>query len=181
MAWKQGWIQKILVRFINQILDPYYLLYGFLFGFLCYQLLALFEVKLTVPISWYVAGVFGTSLVVALFRWDWTGLIKELTINDEKARKAVEAVEQYHAARLALRKERYNDAAELFEKVLAYDAENFQARFDVARVYLRKLNDRESGLRHLQVLEQTAPQGHPYRTYAVEELAKKNGAEEAGA
>lgn len=167
-------IQKILLRLINQVLDPYFLLYGFLFGFLSYQLIALFEFKLKIPMSIYVAGVFGASLLVALFRWDWAGLMKELTIDEEAVREAVEAEERYHAARLALRKERYGDAADLYEKVLAYDASNLQARFDLARVYLRKLNDREKAVKHLQLLAQSAPPGHPYRAHAEEELAKMN-------
>jgi tetratricopeptide (TPR) repeat protein len=174
MARKQGMTEKILIRLVNQVLDPYFLLYGFLFGFLGYQMLAFFEFKLKIPLSLYVAGVFGSSLLVAVFRWDWTGLMKELTIDEEAVRKNVEAEERYHAARLALKKERYADAVDLYEKVLAYNASNLQARFDAARAYLRKLNDRENGRRHLQVLAETAPPGHPYRAYAVEELGKLN-------
>lgn len=174
MARKQGATAKILIRLVNQVLDPYFLLYGSLFGFLIYQMIAVFEFKLKIPLYLYVAGVFCASLLVAVFRWDWAGLMKELTVDEEAVRKAVEAEERYHAARLALRKERYGDAAELYEKVLAHDASNLQARFDVARAYLRKLNEREKGLRHLQVLTQTAPPGHPYRAYAVEELGKMN-------
>lgn len=44
--------------------------------------------------------------MVALFRWDWTGLIKELTINEEKVRKAVEENQRRHGARPALKKEK---------------------------------------------------------------------------
>jgi hypothetical protein len=147
MAEKQRMIRKILIRFVNQMLDPYFQLYGFLFGFLCYQMIAVFEFKLRIPLHIYAASIFAASLLVAVCRWDWAGLMKALTIDEEAVRKAVEAEARNHAARLALRKERYGDAAGLFEKVLAHDASNFQARFDMARAYLRKLNDRENELR----------------------------------
>lgn len=172
MERRQEKTTKILIRLINQFFDSHFLLATSIFGFLGYAMIGMLEIVFKVPLPLYVAVVFGVSLMVAVFRWDWPGIMKELTIDEEAVRRAVEADEQYHAARLAERKERFGAAAELYEKVLAYDGSNIQARFSVARAYLRRLNDRESGLRHLEILAQTAPKGHPYRAYAVEELGK---------
>ena len=177
---KQGKITKLLIRLINQIFDPHFLLVTCILGFLGYAMIGMLEIVFTVPLSLYVGVVFGVSLMVAVFRWDWPGIMKELTIDEEAVRRAVEAKQQHDAARLAERKERFSDAAELYEKVLAYDASDFQARFSVARIYLRRLNDRENGIRHLEILAQTAPKGHPYRAYAVEEMGKRKREQDQG-
>jgi len=69
------------------------------------------------------------------FRWDWPAIMKELSIDEEAIRRAVEAEEQYHGVRLAERKENYGSAAELYEKVLAHNGSHIQARFSLARLY----------------------------------------------
>ena len=177
---RQGKCLKLLIRLINQIFDPHFLLVTSILGFLGYAMIGMLEIVLKVPLALYVGVLFGVSLMVAVFNWDWPGIMKELTIDEEMIRRAVEAGEQYHAARLAERKEQFGNAAELYEKVLAHDASNIQARFSVARAYLRRLKDPERALRHLQVLAQTAPQGHPYHAYAVEEMGKLKREQEQG-
>jgi tetratricopeptide (TPR) repeat protein len=151
---RQGKTQKIFIRLINQIIDPYFILQCCIAGFLGYALLG------------------AACLLVAVFRWDWPAMMKELTIDEEAVRRAVEATEQYHGAVLAERKENYSDAAELYEKTLSHDGSNMQARFRLTKIYMERLNDRDKGLRHLQLLVQTAPQGHPYYNYAAGQLAK---------
>jgi tetratricopeptide (TPR) repeat protein len=172
---RQGKAQKIFLRLINQIIDPYFILQACIAGFLGYALLGVFDMVVKVPMPLYVLAVFAACLLVAVFRWDWPALMKELTIDEEAARRAVETKAQYHGALLEERKENYGNAAELYEKVLVRDGSNMQVRFNLARIYMERLNDRDKGLRHLQLLAQTAPQGHPYRDYALGQLAKMSG------
>jgi tetratricopeptide (TPR) repeat protein len=172
MQKRQGKSVKIFIRLINQIVDPYFLLQCCIFGFLGYALLGILDIALKkMPMFLYVSAVFGACLLVAVFRWDWPAIMKELSIDEEAVRRAVEAEVQYHSARLAERKENYNNAAELYEKVLVHDGSHMQARFNLARLYIVKLKDRDKARSHLQILVQTAPQGHPYRNYAVEQMA----------
>jgi tetratricopeptide (TPR) repeat protein len=171
----QGKAQKIFIRLINQIIDPYFILQCCIAGFLGYAFLGVFDMVVKVPVPLYVLAVFAACLLIAVFRWDWPAMMKELTVDEEAVRLAVEATEQYHGAVLAERKENYSDAAELYEKVLAHDGSNMQARFRLTKIYMERLNDRDKGLRHLQLLVQTAPQGHPYRNYALDQLAKMSG------
>jgi len=51
---------------------------------------------------------------------------------------------------------------------------NIQSRFNLARVYLDRLNDRSKAMAHLKILAATAPPDHPYRQFAEEELRKKD-------
>ena len=174
MEKKQGRAAKIFIRLVNQIVDPYFILQSCIAGFLGYALLGLFDFLVKIPMSLYVTAVFGACLLVAVFRWDWPALMKEVTIDEEAVRRAVEATAQYHSAVLAERKENYSNAAELYEKVLAHDGSNMQARFDLVRLYMMKLNDRDKALRHMQILAETAPKGHPYHNYALGQMAKMN-------
>jgi len=172
MEKRQGKALKIFIRLINQIIDPYFILQCCIAGFFGYALLGIFDVLIRVPISLYVLAVFGACLLVAVFRWDWQALMKELTLDEEAIKRAVEANAHYHSAVLAERKENYSNAAELYEKVLAHDGPNMQARFNLARHYILKLNDQDKGLSHLQILVETAPKGHPYHRYALDQLEK---------
>jgi tetratricopeptide (TPR) repeat protein len=172
MQKRQGKALKIFLRLINQIIEPYFILQSCIAGFLGYALLGVFDMVVKVPMSLYVSVVFAACLLVAVFRWDWPALMKEITIDEEAVRRAVEATAHYHGAVLAERKENYSNAAELYEKVLVHDGSNIQARFNLTRLYMGKLNDRDKGLIHLQMLVQTAPQGHPYRNYALGQMAK---------
>lgn len=175
---KQDKLKKILIRLINQIIDLHFLAAVAVAGFLGYSLIGIFDtiVKKPMPMFLYYLSIFGACLLVAVFRWDWPALMKELTVDEEAVRRAVEANAQYHEARLEERKENYRTAAELYEKVLGHDEANIQARFSVARLYLKRLNDREKGLWHLHILAKTAPEGHPYHAFAVEELARPRAA-----
>lgn len=174
----QSKTQKILIRLVNQVLDLHFLAAVCVAGFLGYALIDILTtmVKQPVPMPLYYGSIFGACLLVAVFRWDWPALMKELSIDEEAVRRAVEADAQYHEARLEERKENYRTAAALYEKVLAHDGSHMQARFGAARMYIEKLNDRESGLRHARVLAATAPDGHPYRRYAKEQVAKADDA-----
>jgi tetratricopeptide (TPR) repeat protein len=172
MQKRQGKAMTICIRLINQIVDPYFILQCCIAGFLGYALLGLFDMVVKVPMPLYVLAVFSACLLVAVFRWDWPAMMKDLAIDEAAVQLAVETAARYHEARLAERKENYTIAAELYEKVLVHDASNIQARFSLARIYMRRLNAREKGLRHLQILAETAPKGHPYHAYAVEEMVK---------
>jgi hypothetical protein len=172
MQKRQGKALKIFLRLINQIVDPYFILQCCIFGFLGYALLGILDIAVKkMPMFLYASAVFGACLLVAVFRWDWPALMKEMTIDEEAVRRAIEATEHYHSAVLAERKENYSNAAELYEKVLVHDGSNMQARFRLTKIYMERLNDRDKGLRHLQALVQTAPLGHPYRNYAVSQMA----------
>ncbi|MEK6744037.1 MAG: hypothetical protein AABZ15_10515 [Nitrospirota bacterium] len=169
---RQGKAVKIFIRLINQIIDPYFILQCCIAGFLGYALLGFFDIIVRVPMFLYVSAVFGACLLVAVFRWDWAALMKEVTIDEEAVRRAVETNAHYHSAVLAERKENYGNAAELYEKVLDHDGSNMQARFNLTRIYMGKLSDRDKGLSHLQILAETAPKGHPYHNYALGQMAK---------
>ncbi len=157
-------------RLISMIVEPSFLLLSFLAGFFVYAFLGLAGIMIRVPVSLQILLLAVTFVFLAAFRLDWKGLKKDLTVDEGAVRLAVEAVEHYNRAALAERGENHIKAAELYEKVLVHDVSNIQARFNLARIYVRKLNDQDNGLKHLRILSTTAPKGHPYYEYAVDEM-----------
>lgn len=129
---------------------------------------------LTLLISWY--GLFfivfiATALSRALSRVEWGKLLWGARVNEERQRRDADAATLYNRALLADRGENYQKAAELYEKFLAIDAANVQARFNLARIYHMKLKDRNNALRQYGRLLDILPQDHPYR-HETEEAIK---------
>jgi tetratricopeptide (TPR) repeat protein len=90
--------------------------------------------------------------------------------SEEEARKEVDDTITYDRAVLAERGENYPKAAMLYEKLLASDPKNIQARYNLARIYHRKLDDLGNALMHYKKLSEHAPPDHPYRGEAMNVL-----------
>ena len=161
-----------LTRFGRMIADPVFLLLLFLAGFCLFAFLSLVGMFIKVPIPAFLQmQLFIVAFIlVAAFRMDWKGLMRDMSIDEGAVRLAVDTTERYNRALLAERGEKYREAAKLYERVLVHDASNIQARFNLARIYVGRLGDRDKGLMQLQLLVKTAPQGHPYHEYAVGEM-----------
>jgi tetratricopeptide (TPR) repeat protein len=76
----------------------------------------------------------------------------------------------YHNAVLSEKGGKYTESAELYENVLKLDPKNPQARFNLARIYDKKLNDSRSARRHYKALTEHTPKGHPFHMEALEAL-----------
>jgi len=161
---REGKILFVFHNLINVIVDPFFLLIWF---FIMFGLFAAVSKKLMVV---QILSFSMAYIISAIFRIDWLHLWKELTIDENTARLAADTSTQYNRAWLAERGENYSKAAELYENVLFHDTSNIQARFNLARIYLEKLNDRNNGLRQLQQLMKAVAKEHPYYEYAVQEL-----------
>ncbi len=75
---------------------------------------------------------------------------------------------------MAERKERYADAAALYEEVLATDPRNIQARFNIARLYHKKLDKAVFVRKHYRLKEHLTKE-HPFYHDAetlLQELSK---------
>jgi hypothetical protein len=160
----------VLGRLTRMIVDPYFLLLSFIAGFFVYAFLGITGILIKVPMFLQILLFFIAFILVAAFRLDRQGLMRDLSIDEGAVRLAVDTIEQYNRAVLAEKGENYFKAAELYEKVLVHDASNIQARFNLARIYVGKLDDLNNGLMQLQILAKTAPKGHPYYEYAVDEM-----------
>jgi membrane associated rhomboid family serine protease len=93
--------------------------------------------------------------------------------SEERARREVESTRWYDDAVMAEKGERYHDAATLYEKLVAREKGNIQARFNLARVYHRRLNDAAKALSHYRALTEHAPKDHPFHfeaQNAIQEL-----------
>jgi membrane associated rhomboid family serine protease/Tfp pilus assembly protein PilF len=102
--------------------------------------------------------------------------------NEEKIRKEVAGKRRYDDAVMAERKENHSDAASLYEQVLADDPRNIQARFNVARLYHKKLDKTVHARKHYRVLKEHATKDHPFyheAETALQELTKP-GTTQAG-
>lgn len=114
-------------------------------------------------------------LMTAFIRVDWTHAWRELTVDEQQSRKEADYSTLTNRAALAERSENFPRAAELYEQVLGIAPSNIQVRFDLARIYLHRMQDHASAARHLRTLADTAPKGHPYRAFALEELKRFPG------
>jgi hypothetical protein len=95
--------------------------------------------------------------------------------DEEKIRKEVADERRYDDAVMAERKECYSDAASLYEQVLTANPYNFQARFNVARLYHKKLNKVQYARKHYRLLKEYLTEGHPFYHEAeisLQELSK---------
>jgi membrane associated rhomboid family serine protease len=82
--------------------------------------------------------------------------------DEGKIRKEVADQRRYDDAVMAERKECYSDAASLYEQVLTADPCNFQARFNVARLYHKKLNKVHYARKHYRLLKEHLTKEHPF-------------------
>ncbi len=110
------------------------------------------------------------ALSRALGRIEWWNLLWKAGVNEERVRVEAEAATLYNRAKLAERGEEDGKAAELYEKLLAIDGRNVQARFHLARIYRVKLKDRNNALRQFRKLLELLPPDHPYRHEAEEAI-----------
>ena len=95
--------------------------------------------------------------------------------NEEKARKKVADQRRYDDAVMAERGERYQDAASLYEQVLTADPRHFQARFNLARLYHKKLDKGVYARKHYRLLKEHVAKDHPFyhdADMSLQELSK---------
>jgi tetratricopeptide (TPR) repeat protein len=95
--------------------------------------------------------------------------------NEKKVRQDVALQRCYDDAVMAERKERYSDAVTLYEKVLAADPRNIMARFNVARIYHKKLDKAVYARKHYRLLKEHLTQEHPFyhdAEVSLQELSK---------
>ncbi len=95
--------------------------------------------------------------------------------NEKKIRRDVDLQRCFDDAVIAERKERYSDAVSLYEQVLAADPHNIIARFNVARLYHKKLNKAVFARKHYRLLIEHLTKEHPFYHHAevsLQELSK---------
>jgi len=95
--------------------------------------------------------------------------------DEDKIRKEVADERRYDDAVMAERKECYSDAASLYEQVLTADPHNIQARFNVARLYHKKLNKVNYARKHYRLLKEHLNKEHPFyhdAEISLQELSK---------
>lgn len=92
------------------------------------------------------------------------------TPSEEDARREVELRRHFDNAVMAEKGEQCEAAAANYEKCLAGDPGNIQARFSAARLYHKRLNRAADARRHYQFLEKNAPREHPFRAEAEDAL-----------
>lgn len=100
--------------------------------------------------------------VTAVFRTDWIACFIHVSRrSEETARKEVDTAMNYEQATFAERGDNYSKAVELYEKVLKNEPDNIQARFNLARIYHHRLQDKSNALRHYRKLIDILPPQHP--------------------
>ena len=92
--------------------------------------------------------------------------------SEKKVRKEVWMTQTFDEAHMAERKGNFPGAASLYEQLLLSDPKNIQTRFNLARVYEKKLDDNIKARLHYQELLKHVPEGHPYHREATEFLAE---------
>jgi membrane associated rhomboid family serine protease/outer membrane protein assembly factor BamD (BamD/ComL family) len=88
--------------------------------------------------------------------------------SEKKARQRVGLRQLYDEAVMAEKKARYQEAVNLYEQVLAAAPGNVQARFNLARIYEKKLSDGGKARLHYQSLMELLPPGHPFHRDAAD-------------
>jgi len=84
--------------------------------------------------------------------------------DEEKVRKELIIQRNYDDAVMAERREQYANAAALYEKLLAIDPRHVHARFNIARLYHKKMGDVVNARRHYRfLLGAQMSQEHPFR------------------
>jgi membrane associated rhomboid family serine protease len=119
-------------------------------------------------------------VTTAIFRTDWIAFFSHVSRRSEKeARQEVDASMTYDRAIIAERGENYPKAAELYEKLLSLDQTNFQARFNLARIYHHRLKDMNKALRHYRKLVELLSPEHPYHRDAQDVIQNSISARKA--
>ncbi len=90
--------------------------------------------------------------------------------SEETVRQEVAIQRNYDEAVLAEKKERFPEAAALYEKLLSAEPKNYQARFNLARIYKNRLNNIVNARRHYKILTELLPREHPYHQDAQDTL-----------
>ncbi|MEK6698119.1 MAG: rhomboid family intramembrane serine protease [Nitrospirota bacterium] len=118
--------------------------------------------------------------VTAVFRTNWLGLFSHASRrSEETAREEVDVSMTYNRAVLAEWGEDYPKAAELYEKVLAKEPDNVQARFNLARIYHHRLTDMNNALRQYRKLIELLPPEHPFHRDAQDVIQNSISAKKA--
>lgn len=105
-----------------------------------------------------------------------TDILFSSRVSEKQARQEVNTQRDYDNAVSAQDSARYPEAAALYERVLAVDPRNIQARFNLARIYDRQLDIAVKARVHCRALMKLIPPEHPYYRDAVDML-KKNARE----
>jgi len=110
-------------------------------------------------------------MIAAFFRSDWFRLMSMSSLKSEaKARREVKIRIDYDRAVLAEKGENYKKAASFYEEVLEVDPKHLQARFQLARIYQKRLRNHGKAHLHYRKLAEHAPQGHPFHREAIDVL-----------
>jgi len=97
--------------------------------------------------------------------------------DEEKVRKEVALQRCYEDALMAERREQFADAAALYEKFLTIDPRHVQARFNVARLYHKRVEDAVNARKHYRfLLGAQMPQDHAFRHEAEISLKELSSA-----
>ena len=114
---------------------------------------------------------FFSLLITFFYRLDWVRYINlSGRKSDEEAKNEFDSTVTFDRAVLAEKGENYQKAASLYEKLLNMTPGNMQARFNLSRIYLNRLEDKENGIRQLKKLREGTPPDHPYHVFAEDEL-----------
>ncbi len=90
--------------------------------------------------------------------------------SEKKARHEINIKRTFDEAVLSEKKAQFSQAAELYEHVLKTDTKNIQARFNLARMYDKRLNDIPNAKLHYKKLTELLPQDHPFHRDASDAL-----------
>jgi membrane associated rhomboid family serine protease len=101
--------------------------------------------------------------------------------DEKKIRKDVAHQRSYDDAVMSERKELYTEAAALYEQVLADEPRNFMARFNLARLYHRRLNQVVQARKHYRLLKEHVNKDHPFYNDAEVSLQELAAQRDAGA
>ncbi len=160
---REGIIMEIFEGAMRIIVDPAFLFLWFFFLFIVFFFLPkYFFVQV-------ITFIFAFT-ITTFYRTDWSSFFRNITADEEKSRREVEADSLYNQGLLAERGENYLKASELYEKMLAIYPNNIQARFNLARIYQMRLRDKNNADRQYKKLLQHAPKNHPYYNEALEAI-----------
>lgn len=96
--------------------------------------------------------------------------------SEKKARQSVNLKRNFEDAVLSERKAKFPEAAALYEQLLLAEPANIQARFNLARIYDKQMNDIRNAKLHYHALTKYLPQEHPFRHDALDALRRLTSA-----
>jgi membrane associated rhomboid family serine protease len=157
---------KAFQKLMDIIVDPLFLNTWILPLSIVYALVPAKLITLSVQLTFLCTALFFTGF----YRFFRSNSVRDVEGNSSAKRLRMDLSTAFDNAVRAEQDEDYSRAAEFYEKVLYYDPFMFQARRNLATIYLDRLNDRTNGKKHLHVLMKMAPKDHHYYQYAVEKM-----------